>query len=357
MNGRRGAMSTVILSLVILATLALVTACQRATPPAGKPAPVSEVALARSPDAAPRFVSGGTDRIVGLLCGATLHRFVAGNEALSPSSAPAVDIRAAWFGPDPIIDRWLVRTNDGIAVTTRDLAVPMPEWPAGADVGPAVFASGGATLAAAPAGGDDRRVRVCNFEPSKVQPGFVADNPLILPVAEGATVLFVDLDLTGKYILTVDDQGHIGVYQAPGTKPVYTQTLDPETEGTIRAADLSPEGDWFVVSARSVKVRAWRLPFMSAPLTSFGDVTQVFFAGGVESLITVDENGLAIRWLLNYGKVKAEATAQLDSLTTAVTADASGRLLMSLTPDGRVRAWPTATLAELEALTQRVCVR
>jgi hypothetical protein len=330
-------------------------ACQRAIPPAGQPAPVSQVALARPADAAPRFVAGGTDRIVGLLCGGTLHRLVAGNEALMPGAAPAVDIRAAWFGPDAVIDRWLVRTNDGLAVTTRDLAVPLPGWPAGVDVGPAVFAAGGATLAAAPAGGTDRQVRVWDFEPSKVQPGFAPDGPLLLPVADGATVTFVDLDLTGKYILTVDDQGHIAIHQAPGTKPVYTQTLDPATEGAIRAADLSSDGDWFVVAARRVTVRAWRLPFMSAPLTSFGGVEHVFFAGGVEALVTVDENGLAIRWLLNYGKVKADATAQLDSLTTAVASDAAGRLLVSLTPDGRVRAWPTATLAELEAMTQPLC--
>jgi len=350
-------MTTLFRRSVIPAIIVLVGSggCQRQGAIKNQPVPAQQAALVRPSDASPRFLAGGTDRTIGLLCGSTLHRLVAGNESMTPTEVPASDIRAAWFGPDPLIDRCLVRTTDGIALASRDLAVPLPGWPAGSEVGPAVFASGGATLAAAPDGGADRAIRVWELKPSRVQPGIAPDAPLLLPVAEGATATFVDLDLTGKYVLVVDDQGHIAVYQAPGKKPVYTQTLDPATEGKIVAADLSSEGDWFVVAARNVRVRAWRLPFMSAPLTSFGGVEHVFFAGGVEALVTVDENGLAIRWLLNYGNVKADATAQLDSLTVDVTADAGGRTMFSLTPDGHVRGWDTATLAEFETMTRPIC--
>jgi len=335
--------------------LTLVAGCQKAPAPGSQPVPVGQLALKRDAAAPPAFLGGGFDKRMALLCGATLHRITAGNEAMTVADQPALDVRAAWFGTEPIIDRWLVRTADGVAVVARDLAVPLSDWPAGADIGPAVFASGGTSLAAAPVAGADRNVRLWEFEPSRGQPGFLPRRPLIVPLAEGRTARFLDLDISGKYLMIVDDGGRIAIYKAPDTKPAYEHTLDPATEGAIRAADLSPEGDWFVAAARTVRVRAWRLPFMSAPLGSFGDVDQVFFAGGVKALVTVDENGLAIRWLLNYGDVKAEATAQLDSVNVAVASDASGLSLYSLTTDGRVRGWATADLVELEAMGQALC--
>ena len=323
--------------------------------PDSQPVPVGQLTSQRDAAAPPVFLGGGFDKRIALLCGATLHRITAGNEAMSVADQPALDVRAAWFAPEPIIDRWLVRTSDGAAVAARELAIPLPDWPAGADIGPAIFASGGTALAAAPAAGSDRNVRLWEFKPSRDQPGFLPGRPLIVPLAEGRTARFLDLDITGKYLMIIDDGGRIAIYRAPDTKPAYEQTLDPSTEGAIRAADLSPEGDWFVAAARTVRVRAWRLPFMSAPLGSFGDVEQVFFAGGVKALVTVDENGLAIRWLLNYGDVKAEATAQLDSVNVAVASDASGLSLFELATDGRVRGWATADLVELEAMGTGVC--
>lgn len=333
----------------------IVAGCQKQPATALQPLPIRQISRPRVVSATPFFLAGGVDRTIALLCGASLHRITAGNEAMTVVEQPAPDVRAAWFGPDALIDRWLVRTTDGAAVASRELAIPLPGWPNGIDIGPAVFATGGTALAAAPADGPDRDVRLWEFKPSRGQPGFLPERPLVIPLAEGRTARFLDLDITGKYLMVVDDGGRIAIYKTPDTKPAYEQTLDPATEGAIRTADLSPEGDWFVAAARTVRVRAWRLPFMSAPLSSFGDVEHVFFAGGVEALITVDENGLAIRWLLNYGDVKADATAQLDSVNVAVSPDAAGRALFSLTSDGRVRGWATADLVELEAMAAGVC--
>ena len=344
------------LGLAIIGLLVTIVAgCQRQPAPESQPLPVRDLALPRDASAPPAFLAGGFDKHLALLCGGTMHRITAGNEAMTVVDQPAPDIRAVWFGPESIIDRWLVRTTRGAAVASRDVAIALADWPSGADIGPAIFASGGTALAAAPLSGPDRDVRLWEFKPGRAQPGFLPGRPLIVPLTEGRTARFLDLDITGRYLMVIDDGGRIAIYHAPDRKPAYEQTLDPATEGAIRTADLSPEGDWFVAAARTVRVRAWRLPFMSAPLSSFGDVEQVFFAGGVKALITVDEHGLAIRWLLNYGDVKAEATAQLDSINVAVAPDAAGLSLFSLTRDGRVRGWATADLVELEALGAALC--
>jgi hypothetical protein len=326
----------------------IVAGCGRSTPPAeAPPKPVRDVAVARPVTAPPAFVSGGAPGTVGLLCGDTFLRLTAGHESVTLTRGDGWDRAAAHFGEAPEADRFLLRTADGPAWVQQGEARVLPGWPAATPVGVAAVARSGAAVAAAPTDdAPDRGVRIWTLPP--------AAQPTVLPDELGATVTHLAFDEAGKYLLVADDTGRVAIYQLPDRKPVFTQEFDPATEGAILDVDLSPEGDWFVVSANAVRVRSWRLPFMSAPLAGFGRVHTVFFAGSLEALVTVDEAGSAIRWLLNYGQVKPAASALVDS-TLALGHDAAGQALFALRDDGRIRSWRTSDLAELERLPAVLC--
>jgi WD40 repeat protein len=200
-------------------------------------------------------------------------------------------------------------------------------------------------VAAAPAGGSDRAVRIWR------RPDW---SPLTLAVTAGRTARHLSWDDSGRYLLVVDDANRVAIYKLPDTKPVYDQVLDPDSEGTITAADLSPDGDWFVLAAEKIRVRSWRLPFLSAPLAAWGRVNAVFFAGGVEALVTYDETGAAIRWLLNNGNVQAGGSAQLGT-AAAWGFDSGGRVLALLDSSGVAGGWRTEDLTGLEAIATPLC--
>jgi WD40 repeat protein len=213
-------------------------------------------------------------------------------------------------------------------------------------VAAAVFSPDGRTLAVAPGGAaGDRSIRLYTIPPAR---------PLALEPVGPAAAEHLAWDGAGKYLLAAATDGRVAIYQVPKKKPVYRETLDPAVEGRITAADLSPDGDWFVLAAGSIRLRTWRLPFMSAPLKAWGEVRQVFFVEGNAAVVTIDETGSAIRWLVNYGKVKADRTASLGTVR-AGAASSDGAGFFTLDASGRIRGWRSADLEAIAAVDTSWC--
>lgn len=308
--------------------------------------PVDQLVAARQPAAPPRLLAGGDGAHAALLCGASMHRLTVGPAAVDLTGGAARDAATAWFGADAAADCYLGMGPEGPALARGGQAWRLPGWPAGAGLSAAAFSPDGRLLAAAPSGSTgSSALRVYPVPPAR---------PLVLNSTGSGVVEHLAWDATGKYLLATRDDGEVTIYQLPKSKPVYRQRLDPAVEGRITAADLSPDGDWFVVAASSIRLRTWRLPFLSAPLQAWGEVRQVFFVDGNAAVITIDETDSAIRWLVNYGKVKSDRTANLGTLrATAVSAD--GSTFFTFDTSGHLKAWRGADLQSVEAADTTIC--
>lgn len=310
------------------------------------PRPIGDLLAARQVAAPPRLLAGATADHAALLCGPSLHRLTNRPNQLETAPGEGRDYLAAWFGAEAEADCFLGTGPEGPAVARGGQAWRLPGWPAGAGVSVAAFSPDGTTLAVAPGGSlADVSVRLYTVPPA---------TPIVLAMEGRATVEHLAWDGTGKYLLTTDDEGEISIFQKPQKKPVYRQKLDPAVEGPITAVNLSPDGDWFVVAANSIRLRTWRLPFLSAPLKAWGEVRQVFFVAGNAAVVTIDETDSAIRWLVNYGKVKSDRSANLGTLrASAVSADGAG--FYTLDTSGRIKAWDASNLEAVEATDSTLC--
>lgn len=294
----------------------------------------------------PRFVAGGASGDVALICGSSLQRVRSTGEMLTASEETGWDCLAASFGADGSAQRFVVRTGEGPALVEGTQAWLLPGWPRGAAATAAAFSPDGRMLAAAPAGPDPAAAVIVWSLPLK--------RVLTIPPRNGGAVQLLAWSRNSRSLMIADDKGTVVVHRPPKKKPVFVQDSDLAVEGPISAIDISPDGDWIVVAANAIRVRAWRLPFMNTQLKAWGRVERVFFAGESGTVITVDETSAAIRWLVNYGKVRADTSRTLGDIVK-VGAPVGGAFFLGLGRDGSVHGWRSSDLEPLGDLPAALC--
>lgn len=312
----------------------------------GPPAPRSVGSAAehvRRPapaDTLPVFVAGGAPGNLLFRRGANQARLVFSNEQLSVTREEAFELLAAWRDPRGGAERSLGVGPNGPLIVEGGQAYELPEWPPGATAVSAAFTSNGRNLAIGLSGDNlPGPVGVWTIPPGP--PRFLGQ-----PGSAGARRFAWSLD--GKCLILADAANELSIFRLPGSKAVYSQRYDPGSEGRIGAVDLSPDGDWFVVAANAVTVRAWKLPFMSAALQPWGKVKAVFFAGEVGSIVTVDETNTAIRWAVNYGDVRAAVSRHLDGMDV-IRAPVAGQFFAGVDSAGILHAWRSGDLEPLQS--------
>lgn len=325
-------------TIVAAALAATLVACGQGPPrPAGTAAEL--LTRAAPSDTVPVFVGGGAPGNLTVRVGAQQARLEFTNERLTVTGEEAVHLLAAWRDPRGIAERSLARGPNGPLIVEGGQAYELPGWPAGVTAELAAFAPDGRSVVIGLGGsGTPGPVGLWSIPPGA--PKFLG--------AEGGTARRMALSLDGRSLILADAANTLSIFRLPKPKPVYSQTYDPASEGRISAVDLSPDGDWFVVAANAVTVRAWKLPFMNAPLQPWGRLKAAFFAGEVGSIITVDETNTAIRWAVNYGNIRAAVTRPLPGIDV-VGAPLAGQFFAGVDSAGVLHAWRSGDLEPLES--------
>jgi WD40 repeat protein len=178
----------------------------------------------------------------------------------------------------------------------------------------------------------------------------------VLAIASGelGAVTHMVWSADGKTLLVVDDNNRVSIFQPPKAKPVFTQEVDIGTEGRITAVDISSDGDWYLMAAKAIRIRAWRLPFMNAELTAWGTVRRVFFAGDVNEVVTIDATDAAVHWFVNNGNVVADTMEALGDIVT-VGVPMAGNMFFGLDSGGHVRGWRSGNLQPLDEVDRPLC--
>ncbi len=298
---------------------------------------IDPASLPLKPVTAPRFVAGGGADDLALLCADGLHPLEKDGALASGAPRPAWDILARHTAEGGV-ERIVVRGPAGPVLVEGDNAYALPGWPQGAEVAAAGFSPDGLHLAAAPGGPVvSESVLVWKFPPALA---------VTLPKDDGGAVTHLTWSADGRTLMTADDTNRLVIYRVPTKRPVYKEDVDRAVDGAITAIALSPDGSWFIAAANAIKVRAWKLPFMNTQLKAWGRVRAVFFAGSVESAVTIDESDSAIRWHINHGNVKAGESRQIEEMT-AVGVPAGGGRFHALDAAGNILSFDALTMEPL----------
>jgi WD40 repeat protein len=287
--------------------------------------------------AEPHFVAGGGTGNIAIACDGTIRSLHVAGSRVTSAELPPEDYLAVWFDPAGTGSRFIVRTDQGPVLLEGGQARALPGWPAGISAVAASFSPDGRLLAAAPSVAGDASLIFWKLPL----------NPLLtIPSGDLGVVSLMTWSGDGRSLLVTDRNNRLAIFRPPKKKAVFTQEVDLGSEGRITAIDLSTDGDWYVMAANAIVIRAWQLPFMNAQLKAWGRVEKLFFAGDVAEVVTIDETNAAIHWLVNYGKVHADTTLTLEE-PVALGVPAGGNHFYSLGRDGRVRAYRSGDFTPL----------
>lgn len=322
--------------------------CARKPDPAGDVREVPRTA-ARAARPEPRFIEGGAPGDIAISCGSSVYRIETAPGGIVHRPLPAHDYLALWFDPSGSSERSVVASDEGPLLLDGERTTTLPGWPGGVAAAAVAFSSDGSMLAGAPAsGGGDYS------GPALIVWRFPLRSEMVVASEDLGSVTHMVWSADGKTLLVVDSNNRISIFQPLKAKPVFTQEVDPGSEGRITAVNLSADGDWYLMAANAIRLRAWRLPFMNTQLTAWGTVRHLFFAGNVNEVVTIDETDTAIHWFVNSGNVMADTSEALGDVVT-VGVPIGGDIYYGLDASGVVRGWRSGTLQPFGEVATRLC--
>lgn len=278
-----------------------------------------------SPDGK-KFVSGGSDSLAFLALTTTGQKLFA-----IPNENWVEDVT---FSPD---GSWFVTASDDFRVRVWDTNTGRERLRLLQDsiVTDAKVSPNGQWIAAT---GKDKTIRVWN--------AVTGTEMFQVPLGDAGTVLAFSPD--GNYLVSGDQGGGVGVWDI-SVLPPSTGTL--QFDGFPGNAQMSPSGDWLVVSSEN---RVWFLS--SGRLSTFSGVLQsdpvlTFDADVKRLVISPDSKWIGIStdsgelYLVDIAARTKKLAAPV-GFGEDIAFSSDSRLLIAVDADSKVRTWDTSTLAE-----------